>query len=73
MRPGFHNRDGWYYLRLADGHVRITKYADGGRDGAPIVTEIIIPPNEWASIVCSVSAAGETGERWNVALDFHGR
>jgi len=60
---GFHWRDGWYFRRLEDGSVRIVSdYAD-----------LTIPAAEWASIVCSVSADGETGERWHAAQDFHGR
>lgn len=32
----------------------------------------IFSPNVWASIVCSVSAGGETSERWQHILEFHG-
>jgi hypothetical protein len=66
---GFHWRDSWFFKRFPDGSVRVTKL-DKHKN---VQVSIIIPPNEWASIVCSVSAGGETGERWNAAQDFHGR
>ena len=62
----FHWTGSWYFKRMPDGAVRIRNTSLGG-----IVA--LIPANEWASIVCSVSQLGETGERWNQAQDFHGR
>lgn len=70
----FHWRDGWHFKRLSDGAVRVMRPAiihGGGEEY--LKTDITIPSNEWASIVCSVSSGGETGERWNAAQDFHGR
>ncbi len=64
----FHWRDGWYFSRNEDGSVRVQQRSPGLSD-----TTITIPAPEWASIVCSVSKDGETGERWNAAQDFHGR
>jgi len=64
---GFHWRDGWYFKRLDDGTVRVLLV-----HGQQIYQHLIIPDNEWASIVCSVSADGETGERWQQARNFHG-
>jgi hypothetical protein len=52
-QTGFHWRDGWWFKRLADGSVRVV-HGD---------TTLVIPENEWASIVCSVSALGEAGQR----------
>lgn len=71
MRDGFHWRDGWYFRRLTNGAVEVIKTVDPRSDDPEIRIEI--PSEEWASIVCSVSAHGETGERWNAAQDFHGR
>ena len=75
---GFHWRDHIFWKRLGDGSVRVAFFAirmsgevvEG--DDEP-VRELIIPPTEWASIVASVSAQGETSESYNTALDFHGR
>jgi hypothetical protein len=67
LTSGFHWRDGWYFKRLEDGAVRVMFVA-----GEYVYTRLHIPPNEWASIVCSVSAGGETGERYEAALQFHG-
>lgn len=61
----FHWKNGWYFKRLSDATVGIRN------EDQNIL--LIIPANEWASIVCAVSALGETGERWNEAQDFHGR
>jgi hypothetical protein len=68
---GFHWANGWIFKRLDDGSVRLRKH-NGSHETVP-VAEAIIPAREWASIVCSVSKLGETGERWNKAQDFHGR
>lgn len=68
---GFHWRDGIFFKRLPDGAVRLRRFTDFNY--SPTYEDAIIPPNEWASIVCSVSKEGETGARWNAAQDFHGR
>lgn len=65
-RTGFHATNGWYFKRMPDGSVRIAKPDTG-------YVMIEFPPNIWASIVCSVSADGETLDRWNASQDFHGR
>lgn len=71
MKEGFHWQDGWFFKRVPDGNVRVRHYADGGASDE-ILTEFVVPPNEWASIVCSVSHDGEDGERYRRALIFHG-
>jgi len=65
---GFHWKDGWYFKRLDGGAVRATHC-----DGQYITAQMTVPAPEWASIVCSVSNGGETGERWDAAQNFHGR
>lgn len=66
----FHWRDGWFFRRLADGAVRVMRRTRPGTQW--LESDTIIPAAEWASIVCSVSAAGETAERWDRAQLFHG-
>ena len=57
-----------------DGSVRVMHSAEMPMTGEEYLhPDLTIPPNEWASIVCSVSAGGETGERWEASQDFHGR
>lgn len=68
---GFHWRFDTYFRRLPDGSVRLRTFHVIA--GVPAYTDRTIPAPEWASIVCSVSALGETGERWDAAQDFHGR
>jgi hypothetical protein len=70
----FHWRDGWFFTRLPGGYVEIRNHGtyetrEPGKSGAITLT---IPAAEWASIVCSVSHEGETGERFSHALGFHG-
>jgi hypothetical protein len=66
---GFHWSDGYYFLRASSGGVVVRHFQ---LDGHYLDLELEIPENEWASIVCSVSALGETGERWQQAREFHG-
>lgn len=68
---GFHWRDEIFFERKEDGGVEV-RYIEQFNN-TPQIKTWRIPPAEWASIVCSVSADGETGERWNAAQDFHGR
>lgn len=67
VQGAFHWRDGWFFKRSQDGSVRVMHKKDYLR------TDLTIPANEWASIVCSVTTAGETGERWEQAREFHNR
>lgn len=74
----FHWANGWYFSRRKDGSVEVRNHGDfDGPDrndaAADWHTTLVIPAAEWASIVCSVSKQGETGDRWNQAQDFHGR
>jgi len=69
---GFHWKFDTYFKRLPNGGVRIRTWQEG-HDGYPIYADRIIDAPAWASIVCSVSADGETADRWNTAQDFHGR
>lgn len=66
-KSGFHWRDGWHFKRQDDGSVRVNYIV-----GEWLYQSLIIPENEWASIVCSVSSLGETGERWEQSRRFHG-
>jgi hypothetical protein len=80
MTDGFHNRDHWFFARVSEsGDVRIRKRAMTGTVEHPVVAEneaiiaeIVIPENEWASIVASVSRGGETSHSWQFVRDFHG-
>ena len=62
-QDGFHAREEWFFKRLPDGSVRVTAAAANVR--------VVLDPNTWASAVASVSAQGETGERYRAALAFH--
>lgn len=68
---GFHWRNGWYFKRQPDGSVRIIHRETPTSEWLRV--DLLIPAPEWASILCGVSAAGETADRWDAAQDFHGR
>lgn len=72
----FHWKHGWYFSRLSDGSVEVRNHGDYNKpdpnhaagDGR---TTLVIPPEEWASIVASVSKSGETSESYHGTLAFH--
>lgn len=63
--PIYHWRDEWMFERGDDGNVII-------HNTRLLERHLVIPPNEWASIIASVSAKGETGEQFSAAEAFHG-
>ena len=65
-----HWQDDIYFQRLSDGSVRITSFWQ--YNNCPQERQWTIPDAAWASIISSVSAAGETAESWQQALKFHG-
>lgn len=68
---GFHWKNDIFFKRLPDGSVRVRRPQNFNY--CVTFHDWIIPAPEWASIVCSVSADGETAGRWDAAQDFHGR
>ena len=64
----YHWRDGWFFSRESNGFVSIK--APGGDDIEARIA--VIPVDEWASIIASVSASGETAETFKLAQLFHG-
>ena len=70
----FHSKDGLFFFRLQpQGEVRIIKSTDGRLpDETNTAWAVTLTENEWASVVCSVSDAGENHARWMRARRFHG-
>lgn len=66
----FHAHDGWFFERLANGDVRVTRRAGAHPEGK-ILNEFVAEKDEWASIVASVSAGGEEHGRFYAAQRFH--
>lgn len=64
----FHARDGLFFSREQDGTVKVRLESLTG-----MATDIILPPDAWASVIASVSARGETLDTWNEARQYHGR
>lgn len=68
MELGFHYKNGWYFKRrLEDGSVQVIKLDDKQN----ILTKAVIDVDSWASIVASVSAKGDTAEKFEAARKFH--
>lgn len=67
-QPTFHAAEGWHWLRLEDGSVRIEHRIDleGNADAA-----ITLDPSSWSSVVAFVSARGETAQTFHEAAAFH--
>ncbi len=72
----FHSKDGLFFCRLNDtGEVRIIKTRDGkfpDPDTNPPEWAVTLAENEWASVVATVSADGESYDKWMAARVFHG-
>lgn len=67
----FHYREGFYAARNADGSVTLSKHSDAACQCAMPRFKFNIDPFGWASIVASVSVAGETGESYRAAERLH--
>lgn len=63
----FHARDGLYFRRLDNGDVVVEKRTADRFD--QLQFRIELPASLWASIVSTMSAAGENWDTWNAALD----
>lgn len=69
---GFHSREGFFFKRETDGSVTVRVEGPPWENGhGQLQRTITLPENEWASVVSSVSLAGETAERWQAARDYH--
>lgn len=63
----FHLRGGFYFRREANGDITIML---GSAEAGGQAVRISVPSNEFASVMASVSARGETGETWREACDY---
>ncbi len=78
----FHAQDGWFFRRNSDGSVTIALVSpphgamflvDGADDNAidSAAVRVTLPSTSWASVMASVSAKGETADRFTEAARFH--
>lgn len=65
----YHSRDGLYFER--DNYGNVTVRTMDRPAHKKVLFEVTLPPSEWASAVASMSKAGETGESFRAALDYH--
>jgi hypothetical protein len=68
---GFHAKDGWYFERDSGTNGVIITKRGAAAFGSPVVEQIQVEADTWASIVASVSREGETARTWQEALKFH--
>lgn len=67
----FHYKDGWYFERLEDGSVKITYPGGWIDDKKRAEEEFVIDSSSWASIVASVTPAGDNAETFRAAEKLH--
>lgn len=65
---GFHASNNWFFRREDDGSVRILAPDSLGPGAHQVVT---LDASTWASVVASVSGAGETAATFEAARSFH--
>ncbi len=65
-------RDGWSFERRSGGIVEIVKRSSA-RPDSNVELRVVVPPSEWAQVVCQVSSDGMNVARWNEATRFHGK
>ena len=61
----FHAKEGLFFQRFSDGSVRVRAADPTGKD---TLKEVTLDASAWASVVASMTAAGENGRTWNAAL-----
>jgi hypothetical protein len=66
----FHAKDGLFFEGDRDGNV-VVELHDKASYEATQISRIELTPNEWASVVASVSKRGETSATWNEAMNYH--
>ncbi len=80
-QPLFHVKDGLYFQRVFPHHVIVIKTtgkppenyrgpAYGEEDSSTII-KVEMTECEWASVIASMSATGETSAKYLEALKFH--
>lgn len=62
----FHWKDNWFFRRTADGSVNLFHAVE-----EYLHPDLVIPQNEWSSIIAQCSAHGEINGGWERALKFH--
>lgn len=66
----FHVKEGLFFERLPDNQVRVLK-REKGTDDAPVVFDITLDADSWASVIASMSYYGEEDYGYYRALNFH--
>lgn len=67
----FHSINGWYFERMEDGGVRITKTDQRPDHRGELIVGVELPAETWCSAVASVSAKGENADTFAGATQLH--
>ena len=65
----FHLQDNVYFERQPDGRIRIV-VREGAMADAPVIKDTITTVEGFASVMASMSAAGETLQTWQAACRY---
>lgn len=68
---GFHWQMGWFFKRMSSNCVRVSHVITNDHGEREVVEQFQILPDEWASIICSVSRGGETSEKFQHIQQFN--
>jgi hypothetical protein len=68
----FHLRNGLFFERKPDGHVRIYVTSDQRfeEQGGNVVFDLTVSPDEFASVMAAMSARGEGADTFTAARHF---
>jgi hypothetical protein len=71
----YHAKAGWFFERMTEGNVGsvVIVKREYGVDNPKLLLAIAFYPDEWASIVASVSARGDTAVVHSEALELHNK
>ena len=67
----FHYKEGWYFERLPNGSVKISREPQDRVINPPMVTILEIDADSWPSIVASMSVSGENAHTFQTAQKLH--
>ena len=70
-KGSFHWQAGWYFRRLDNGTVQVAHLLRDTDGEERVDQRLLIPADEWASIILAVSARTPTGENYDAARKFH--
>lgn len=68
----FHSHSGVFFEQAGNGAVRLLVKAEG-KDDSPVLKDVILDKDTWASIIATVSYHGEEDYGFYRATNFHSK